>query len=109
MKTKCTSATSIDIETDKKFKKRNPLLIAILLAVLTCCVINSNAQNTQFGSGAFSHNITGNYNTAIGYQTLYSNTAGSYNSAVGYQSMYSNTTGRFNSAHGFQSLFSNIS
>jgi hypothetical protein len=99
------------------------LLTALFCTTLTCCAINSNAQNTRLGTGALpsnsgsnntaigyfsiNHNTTGSSNTAIGSYSLTNNTTGVYNTSSGHNSLYSNTTGTRNTASGWSTLYFN--
>lgn len=67
----------------------------------------SSTSNNICGTDALSHNITGDFNTAIGYHSLQVNTTGHDNTSVGCSSLTLNTTGSYNTAVGLKALYSN--
>lgn len=66
-----------------------------------------NLGNLALGSGAFSSNTGGWFNTATGTSALHFNTKGEQDTAHGANALYSNTTGSANTAVGASALYSN--
>jgi hypothetical protein len=71
-------------------------------------IIDSEGQNTAFGSEALLSNIDGFANTAIGSSALYASTTGFQNTAIGDSALDKNTIGAYNTAIGGGALFHNI-
>lgn len=87
---------------------KKKILLVLYGLLLTCYTINSNAQNTKFGTGALANNTTGTANSAFGFNSLNANKIGSYNTATGYLSLSVNNANG-NTATGFVALRYNTS
>jgi hypothetical protein len=81
-------------------------MLAALLYLWTTMAHTLGPDSTAVGSGALSHNTTGNYNTAVGYATLSGNTTGFVNTAVGSFALSANNQGNYNTALGYSALAS---
>ncbi|MDX1478982.1 MAG: tail fiber domain-containing protein, partial [Saprospiraceae bacterium] len=64
--------------------------------------------NTAVGTGALTHNTTGQSNSAFGNAALKNNTTGLNNTAVGARVMRNNTLGHTNTAVGYYAMEENI-
>ena len=86
------------------------LIIMKKIAVLTLLVIfivQVQAQNTAYGTGALASITTGTFNSAFGTNALFGNTSGYDNIAVGEFALIANTNGYSNIGIGSQALINN--
>jgi hypothetical protein len=88
-----------------RFSLAAVLVVALFIAGT---VRRARAQtNTALGTGALSHNTTGDADTAIGWEALFNNTTGGGNTALGIAALQNNATANFNTALGGDALEAN--